>query len=86
MSNNCQNVNGKIINIPFRSYAGSDLTDYRSSNERENELRSILNNNGCRPNNSYDARICMQNNSAVVKQFLEKNFTQSLASNVCKRN
>ena len=86
MSNNCENINGKIINVPFKSYAGSDLTDYRSSNERENELRKILNNNGCKPNNSYDARICMQNNSNMVKSFLDKNFTQSLGSNVCKRN
>ena len=86
MSNNCVNINGRLINVPFRSYAGQDLTDYRSSNERENELRSILTNNGCRPNNSYEARICMQNNSNIVKQYLEKNFNQSLASNVCKRN
>ena len=86
MSSNCVNVNGNMVNVPIRSGVSIDLTDYRSSNERENELRNILNQNGCIPNNSYDARICMQNNSNIVKQFLEKNFTQSLASNVCKRN
>ena len=86
MSNNCENVNGKIINVPFKSYAGTDLTDYRSSNERENELRSILHVNGCKPNNSYDARICMQNNSNIVRSFLDKNFIKSLGSDVCRRN
>ena len=86
MSNNCENINGKVVNVPFRSYAGLDFTDYRSSNERENELRSILNNSGCKPNNSYEARICMQNNSNIVKQFLDKGFEESLGTNVCKRN
>ena len=82
MSNNCL----KGMELPFRSYAGLEITDYRSSNDRENELRNILKVNGCSPKNSYDARICMQNNSDVVKMFLNKNFNNSLGSNVCKNN
>tara|TARA_B110000285_G_C14793509_1_gene454122 strand:- start:155 stop:415 length:261 start_codon:yes stop_codon:yes gene_type:complete len=86
MSNNCEKINGHLLNVPFRSYAGTDLTDYRSSNERENELRLILTNNGCKPNNSYDARICLQNNSNIAKSFLDRSFKNSLGSNVCQNN
>ena len=82
MSNNCK----RGMELPLRSYAGLDITDYRSSNERENELRNVLKVNGCSPKNSYDARICMQNNSDIVKLFLIKNFNNSLGSNVCRNN
>jgi len=85
MSSNCVNVNGNMVNVPIRSGVSIDLTDYRSSNERENELRKLLIENGCKSSNSYDMKICMQNNSGIVKQFLDRNFNKSLGKNVCKR-
>ena len=85
MSSNCVNLNGQLVNIPIRSGGSIDLTDYRSSNERENELRQLLANNGCNANNSYDMKICMQNNSGVVLEFLNRQFNQSLGNNICRR-
>lgn len=85
MSSNCVNINGNMVNVPIRSGGSIDLTDYRSSNERENELRQLLAENGCRASNSYEMKVCMQNNSGVVKQFLDRNFIKSLGNNICRR-
>ena len=81
---NCNNcINGK--NEPFRSYAGQCITDYRSSNDRENELRRILAFNGCKPNSSYDFKICLQNNANSVKQYLDRSFKASLSTDSCSK-
>ena len=85
MSNNCVNINGKMINVPFRSYAGCDLTDYRPAYERDNEIFEKLKDSGCNSNNSYNFKNCMVNKSLFVKELLDKNFNNSLRSDVCKR-
>jgi hypothetical protein len=79
--NNC--VNG--VNEPLISYAGQCITDYRSSNDRENEIRAVLEINGCKPKSSYDFKLCMQHNSESVKNYLDRSFKQSLSSNKCSR-
>ena len=66
------------------SYAGSCLTDYRSSNnEIQNDLKKFLTQNGCNSQNSYDFARCMQNNSGLVLIILNKNFNNALSTSQC---
>ena len=79
---NCLNNQGE----PFISYSGQCITDYRSNNELQNDLNALLTKNGCASRNSYEFARCMQNNSGVVLQFLNKNFNKALSTSVCNRN
>ena len=79
---NCVDNNSE----PLISYAGSCLTDYRSNNEIQNDLKKLLGQNGCNSNNSYEFARCMQNNSGIVLEYLNKNFNNALSTSNCNKN
>ena len=82
---NCKNcVDNK--GEPIIGYAGACITDYRSNNELQNDLRQILSRNGCNSGSSYDFSRCMQNNADVVFSFLKKNFNNALSTSECNSN
>ena len=86
MSSNCVNINGEVVNVPFRSYAGTDITDYRSAVYRENEIKKILQQNGCDASGSYEFKNCVQKNWKQSKGFLDSNINKSLNPNICNNN
>ena len=79
---NCVDNKGE----PMISYAGTCLTDYRSNNEIQNDLKKLLSQNGCNSNNSYEFARCMQNNSGLVLQYLNQNFNNALSTSKCNNN
>ena len=60
------NFNGKMINVPFRSYAGADLTDYRSSDT----VGSIVTwFQGDDPGPNYNSLFCYADTAGSANYF-----------------